>query len=165
MMEGDVFNPIRFFIEHLHGMGRTPRLYIDGRRSDVDIPESVRKRWGSNLIIDLDPSYPLQLVLNEKGVEADLAFQGLVWRCRFSWESIYLVVDRSTGRGIFIEAHRPPEQLPPELQWTPPRGRPELKLITFEKHPEEETEPPPLQPPSDPSNQRRVFRVIKGGKS
>ena len=68
-------------------------------------------------MIDLDPSYPLNLAYTKEGLEVELAFQGQVTRCLFGWLSIYAIIDRSTGRGIVVESHLPPAELDAALLW------------------------------------------------
>lgn len=110
-------HPIQRAIEDIYATGHTPRLQVDARRADVVVPEFIRKQWQARLVIDLDPSYPLNLEYTKVGVEVDLAFQGQVTRCVFAWLSIYAIIDRSTGRGIVVEAHLPPAELDAALLW------------------------------------------------
>ncbi len=122
-------HPIQAAIEDVYVAGHTPRLQIDARRKDVEVPESVRRSWQARLVIDLDPSYPLELEYDARGLSVDLAFQGQVSRCRFAWRAIYAVIDRSTGRGIVVEAHLPPPELPPEDAWVDRQKKPRLSAI------------------------------------
>ena len=110
-------HPIQRAVEDVYATGHTPRLQVDARRVDVVVPEFIRKQWQARLVIDLDPSYPLNLEYTKVGVEVDLAFQGQITRCVFSWSSIYAIIDRSTGRGIVVEAHLPPAELEAALIW------------------------------------------------
>jgi hypothetical protein len=59
------------------------------------------------MIIDLDPSYPLNLEFTPVGVEADLSFGGYVTRCVFPWPAIYVVADRDAGTGRVFAGHIP----------------------------------------------------------
>ena len=125
-----IHHPIHAAIEDVYATGHTPRLQIDARRADVEVPGSVRRTWQARLVIDLDPSYPLDLAYDPDGVSVDLAFQGMVSRCRLPWGAIYAVIDRSTGRGIVVEAHLPPAELAPELTWVDPASkRPRLAAV------------------------------------
>lgn len=179
MKEPRIHHPIHAVIEDLRAAGRTPRLQIDARRRDVEVPESIRRTWQARLVIDLDPSYPLALEQDEHGLSADLAFSGVVSRCRFSWASIYAVLDRATGRGILVDAHLPPAELPAALSWEPPRARPRLSAVPSARS----VEPNGLAPDdpgatlgSDPDarpdpdsdarakERRAKFRVIDGGR-
>lgn len=122
-------HPIQVAIDDVYAAEHTPRLQIDARRSDVEVPDSVRRTWQARLVIDLDPSYPLELEYDEQGVSVDLAFQGQVTRCRFGWGAIYAVIDRSTGRGIVVEAHLPAPELAPELVWVEQKKKPRLSAV------------------------------------
>jgi len=125
-----VHHPIHAAIEDVYAAGHTPRLQIDARRADVEVPGSVRRTWQARLVIDLDASYPLDLAYDPDGLSVDLAFQGMVSRCRLPWGAIYAVIDRSTGRGIVVEAHLPPAELAPELTWVEPAAkRPRLAAV------------------------------------
>jgi len=90
---------------------------VDARRVDVMVPEFIRKQWQARLVIDLDPSYPLNLAYTKEGLEVELAFAGQVTRCLFGWLSIYAIIDRSTGRGIVVESHLPAAELDAALLW------------------------------------------------
>ncbi|MCA9683140.1 MAG: 30S ribosomal protein S9 [Myxococcales bacterium] len=100
-------NPIQRAIEALYAGERCPRLRIDVTHEGVVCPDFVRERWKEQLIIDLDPSYPLDLAFTKVGVEADLSFGGHVSRCVFPWTAIYLVADRETGKGQVFQEHIP----------------------------------------------------------
>ena len=117
MKSTQLHHPIQRAVEDVYATGHTPRVQVDARRADVVVPEFVRKQWQARLVIDLDPSYPLNLEYTPVGVEVDLAFQGQVTRCVFSWPSIYAIIDRSTGRGIVVESHLPPPELDASLLW------------------------------------------------
>ena len=97
-------NPIQTTIESLHAKQRCPRLHVDTTRPGIEVPDFVRERWKEQLVIDLDPQYPLELEFTAVGVEANLSFGGFVTRCVFPWEAVYIVVDRETGRGLVIES-------------------------------------------------------------
>jgi stringent starvation protein B len=91
--------PIQTAIESLQAKGLCPRLHVDVTHKDAVLPDFVRDKWKQRLVIDLDPSYPLDLAFTAVGVEADLSFGGYVTRCTFPWAAIYVVADRGTGRG------------------------------------------------------------------
>ncbi len=129
MTRKGIHHPIQAAVEDVYGAGHTPRLQIDARRNDVEVPESVRRTWQARLVIDLDPSYPLDLSYDANGVSVDLAFQGIVSRCRFGWRAIYAVIDRTTGRGIVVEAHLPPPELDGELVWVERQKKPRLSAV------------------------------------
>lgn len=191
MMRKGIHHPIQAAVEDVYGAGHTPRLQIDARRNDVEVPESVRRTWGARLVIDLDPSYPLDLAYDVDGVSVDLAFQGVVSRCRFGWRAVYAVIDRATGRGIVIEAHLPPPELDAELVWIDRQKKPRLSAVpsvrplgrvgkpaASERASGEGTpkpmpavsapvaEPPAPMPGSDEAakERRARFRVIDGGR-
>lgn len=121
MSSDPVHHPIQQAIEDIWAAGHTPRVQVDARRDDVVLPESVKTRWGSRLVLDLDAAWPLNLAYGEKGIEVDLAFQGHVTRCTLPWAAIYVVLDRVTGRGIVVESHLPQGEEP---DVAPPRPMP-----------------------------------------
>jgi stringent starvation protein B len=99
--------PIRDAIESLQAKGLCPRLHIDVTHAEAVCPDFVRDKWQQQLVIDLDPSYPLDLAFTKVGVEADLSFGGYVTRCVFPWPAIYVVSDRATGRGQVFASNVP----------------------------------------------------------
>lgn len=117
MKSTQLHHPIQRAIEDVYATGHTPRVQVDARRVDVTVPEFIRKQWQARLVIDLDPSYPLNLAYTKEGLVVELAFQGQVTRCLFGWLSIYAIIDRSTGRGIVVESHLPPAELDAALLW------------------------------------------------
>ena len=98
-------------IESLHAKELCPRIHVDVTHPDAVCPDFVVERWKQRLVIDLDPSYPLDLAFTEIGVEADLSFGGFVSRCVFPWAAIYVVADRATGRGQVF-----PDNVPASLR-------------------------------------------------
>jgi stringent starvation protein B len=175
-------HPLARAIEQLYAAGQTPRLVLDARRADVIVPDFVRTKWESQLVIDLDASYPLDLVYDVDGVHASLAFQGVVTRCTFSWASIYRVLERASGRGIVVPAHEPEAELPPELRYE--GGSPVTEIVDARATPKAglSVAPAPaaplsVAPPASPSApetakgtsdeeakaRRAKFRVIEGG--
>lgn len=99
--------PIQTAIESLQAKSLCPRLHVDVTHADVVCPDFVREKWKERLVIDLDPSYPLDLAFTKLGVEADLSFGGYVTRCVFPWAAIYVVADRGTGRGQVFPGNIP----------------------------------------------------------
>ena len=99
--------PIQTAIESLQAKGLCPRLHVDVTHEDAVLPDFVRDKWKQRLVIDLDPSYPLDLAFTKVGVEADLSFGGYVTRCTFPWAAIYVVADRGTGRGQVFAGNIP----------------------------------------------------------
>jgi stringent starvation protein B len=99
--------PIQDAIESLHAKELCPRLHVDVTHADAVCPDFVRDKWQQRLVIDLDPSYPLDLAFTKVGVEADLSFGGYVTRCTFPWAAIYVVADRGTGRGQVFASNIP----------------------------------------------------------
>lgn len=100
--------PIQDAIESLQNKSLCPRLHVDVTHADAVCPDFVRDKWQQQLLIDLDPSYPLDLAFTKVGVEADLSFGGHVARCVFPWAAIYVVGDRDTGRGQVFASNIPP---------------------------------------------------------
>jgi stringent starvation protein B len=182
-------HPVQSVIESLYAAGRCPRLHVDATQPAVVVPDFIRQQWRERLIIDLDASYPLDLVFGEKGLAADLSFGGHVTRCSFPWESIYIVMDRATGRGIVLDRHVPesvkrqaagqPQVAPAPAPARPAsEPKPELRSVAAEveeappaaaaaePEPEaQEAEAPPAPSPSDDQAKKRraAFRVIDGG--
>jgi stringent starvation protein B len=113
MRRAPIHHPIHAAIEEIWEAGHTPRLQVDARREDVELPEHVKEKWGARLVLDLDAAWPLQFEASEAGIQVDLAFQGVVSRCVLPWRSIYVVLDRLTGRGFVIEEHLPPDEAAP----------------------------------------------------
>ena len=99
--------PIQTLIESLQAKGVTPRLHVDVTHVDAVCPDFVREEWTDRLVIDLDPSYPLEIEFTPVGVEANLSFGGFVTRCTFPWAAIYIVTERGTGRGRVFEHNVP----------------------------------------------------------
>lgn len=99
--------PIQSAIESLHAKELCPRLHVDVTHADAVCPDFVREKWKEQMVIDLDPSYPLDLAFTRVGVEADLSFGGYVTRCVFPWSAIYVVADRDAGTGKVFERHIP----------------------------------------------------------
>lgn len=143
-------HPIGRAIENVLSAGHTPRLQIDARRKDVVVPDHVRTRWGARLIIDLDPSWPLALEHTKDALEVDLAFHGIVDRCRLGWGAIYAIVDRATGQGSVFRENLPLETLPPELlaegatSGPPPAETPPRVSLTAVRSPPEEARVTPV---------------------
>lgn len=120
-------NRFKRAIESLHQAGACPRLQIDLTCDGVVCPDFVVAKWGERLVIDLDPSYPLNLAFTAIGVEADLSFGGYVTRCKFPYASIYMIADRATGRGTVFEENLPASMRPERgltLTPTEPAPRP-----------------------------------------
>jgi stringent starvation protein B len=183
-------HPVQSVIESLYAAGRCPRLHVNATHASVVCPDEIRHQWKERLIIDLDSSYPLDLTFGQTGLAANLSFGGTVSRCSFPWESIYVVMDRATGRGIVLDRHVPESvrkqsgttspavRLDAELEPTP--ERPELRAVVDEPTPvaaskaaaskaepePEPTEKPVAAPATDESQvkkRRAAFRVIDGG--
>lgn len=100
-------HPVQSVVESLYADGRCPRLHVNAISDGVDCPDFIREQWQERLIIDLDSSYPLDLTFDEIGLTADLSFGGFVSRCSFPFQSIYVVADRATGRGVVLEENMP----------------------------------------------------------
>jgi stringent starvation protein B len=102
-----VVHPVQSVIESLYAAGRCPRLHVNATFEGVVCPDFIREQWKERLIIDLDPSYPLDLTFEEDCLSADLSFGGYVTRCTFPYGAVYVVADRSTGRGIVLDQNMP----------------------------------------------------------
>jgi stringent starvation protein B len=149
MPPSEVHHPIQAAIEDIWSAGHTPRIQVDARREGVTVPEFVKDKWGPRLVLDLDASWPLNLEYGAKGIEVDLAFRGLVTRCSLPWQSIYVVLDRATGRGIVIESHAPKQDDAPKAE-APPKP----------------ADPPKAEPSvsdEEAKKRRARFKVIDGG--
>jgi len=102
-----MIHPVRKMIESLHADDACPRIHVDLTRDGVTCPDFVVEQWKEELVIDLDPTYPLSLAFTDDSVEADLSFDGYVVRCTFPFSAIYFVADRETGRGIVLDENMP----------------------------------------------------------
>ena len=100
-------HPVQSVIESLYAAGRCPRLHVNASFAGVVCPDFIREQWRERLIIDLDPSYPLDLTFEAEALSADLSFGGYVTRCTFPYGAVYVVADRSTGRGIVLDQNMP----------------------------------------------------------
>lgn len=98
---------IQSLVESIHRDGSCPRLQVDLTRPGIVCPDFVCEKWGEKLIIDLDPSYPLDLRFTATGIDVDLSFGGYVSRCTFPYAAIYMVADRATGKGMLFEENMP----------------------------------------------------------
>jgi stringent starvation protein B len=156
------YHAIQVALENIWREGHTPRIQVDARRGDVVVPEHVRAKWGARLVLDLDANWPLNIEFGPKGIEVDLAFQGQVMRCTLPWESIYVVLDRATGRGIVVEAHVPSDVDPGGRADPAPADR---RTAVRAEHAGSESPPEPRALSSDEEAKRRRarFRVIDGG--
>ena len=145
-------HPVQSVIESLYAAGRCPRLHVNATHASVVCPEEIRHQWKERLIIDLDSSYPLDLTFGQTGLAANLSFGGLVTRCSFPWEAIYVVMDRATGRGIVLDRHvpesvrrqsgAPAAAARLDSNGEPIPERPELRAVSMEPDPIEVSETP-----------------------
>jgi stringent starvation protein B len=177
-------HPVQSVIESLYAAGRCPRLHVNATHAAVVCPEEIRHQWKERLIIDLDASYPLELAFGTTGLAANLSFGGNVSRCTFPWESIYVVMDRATGRGIVLDRHVPESvrrQSSPqpaaaavarvEPDTEPSEPRPELRAVADDPAPAAAAAAEPAKPDADKpatdetavKKRRAAFRVIDGG--
>lgn len=186
-------HPVQSVIESLYAAGRCPRLHVNATHASVVCPEEIRQQWKERLIIDLDSSYPLDLTFGQTGLAANLSFGGMVTRCTFPWEAIYVVMDRATGRGIVLDRHVPESvrrqtgapaaagRLDGEPEPTT-ESRPDLRAVGGETSPlspmptpvpaaaaaasSSEAASAPEKPTTDETQvkkRRAAFRVIDGG--
>lgn len=184
-------HPVQSVIESLYAAGRCPRLHVNATHASVVCPEEIRQQWKERLIIDLDSSYPLDLTFGQTGLAANLSFGGMVTRCTFPWEAIYVVMDRATGRGIVLDRHVP-ESVRRQTGAPAAAGRldgepepavdarPDLRAVVSESSPltptadadaaaaasPDEAASAPEKPTTDETQvkkRRAAFRVIDGG--
>lgn len=102
-----MINRVQHAIEQIQQRGGCPRLQIDSTHEGIVCPDFLVERWQVKLVIDLDPTWPLNLAYTDVGVEADLSFQGFVVRCTFPYRAIYVVGDRDGGQALVIDEHVP----------------------------------------------------------
>ena len=167
-----VVHPVQSVIESLQAAGRCPRLHVNAMFDGVVCPDFIRDQWRERLIIDLDPSYPLDLTFLEEALSADLSFGGYVTRCTFPYGAVYVVADRSTGRGIVLDQNMPESVKRNRF----PKGnedaqKPVLRTVGGDTAEEAPAKPRPAEPapaaePTDESQvkkRRAAFKVIDGG--
>jgi stringent starvation protein B len=94
-------------VRDLMGRGSSAHLLVDATREGVDVPDSVRDQWKQKLVLDLNPSWPMNIVYDEQGMELDLSFGGLLSRCRIPFHAVWAVVNPS-GKGHVFHANVPP---------------------------------------------------------
>lgn len=163
-------HPVQSVIESLYAAGRCPRLHVNALFEDVSCPDFIREQWRERLIIDLDPSYPLDLTFEEDGLGADLSFGGYVTRCSFPYGCVYVVADRSTGRGIVLD-----QNMPDSVKRTrygragadagsPEPAKPALRPVASEPEPEPEPELE-LEAGADPALEAAPTADIEAGPS
>lgn len=169
-------HPVQSVIESLYAAGRCPRLHVNAMLDGVTCPDFIRDQWRERLIIDLDPSYPLDLTFTEDALSADLSFGGYVTRCKFPYGAVYVVADRSTGRGIVLDQNMP-ESVKRSRYGRPPAPtaptKPSLRSVAAEGAPPAsepvpaaatEEAPAPAETNADQVQKRRAaFKVIDGG--
>ena len=178
-------HPVQSVIESLNAAGRCPRLHVNADFDGVECPDFVREKWRERLVIDLDPSYPLDLQFADEGLEVNLSFGGHVSRCVFPWGAIYVVADRNTGRGVVLDQNVPesvrqaqkarptPERAPdpaPEPAETPGptavTSQPDANVASADETSDEDAAPAEDGAEVDESQvkqRRAAFRVIDGG--
>ena len=167
-------HPVQSVIESLYAAGRCPRLHVNALFEGVVCPDFIRDQWRERLIIDLDPSYPLDLSFGDDGLSADLSFGGYVTRCSFPYGGIYVVADRSTGRGIVLDQNMPESVKRNRYEQEAAKkdaARPQLRSLGAEDEEPEEAEgteeaespPPPATDEAQVQKRRAAFKVIDGG--
>ncbi len=161
-------HPVQSVIESLYAAGRCPRLHVNALFDGVGCPDFIREQWRERLIIDLDPSYPLDLTFEANGLAADLSFGGYVTRCSFPYGAVYVVADRSTGRGIVLDQNMPESVKRTRYGRTPgvQQAKPALRSVAGDPTP---SEAPGGNPTGDKADEvqvqkrRAAFKVIDGG--
>jgi len=166
-----VVHPVQSVIESLYAAGRCPRLHVNAVFAGVVCPDFIRDQWRERLIIDLDPTYPLDLTFETDGLAADLSFNGYVTRCTFPYGAVYVVADRSTGRGIVLD-----QNMPESVKRTrygklggdvPSTGKTPLRPLVAEAATTVEATAPAPAAPTDEElvkKRRAGFKVIDGGQ-
>jgi stringent starvation protein B len=169
-----VVHPVQSVIESLYAAGRCPRLHVNALFDGVGCPDFIREQWRERLIIDLDPSYPLDLTFETEGLAADLSFGGYVTRCSFPYGAVYVVADRSTGRGIVLDQNMPESVKRTRYGRTPgmQQGKPSLRSVAGETAASDApaaTTAPAEEKPENKADEEQVqkrraaFKVIDGG--
>jgi len=170
-------HPVQSVIESLYAAGRCPRLHVNALFDGVVCPDFIREQWQERLIIDLDATYPLDLAFEKEHLSADLSFGGYVTRCTFPWGAVYVVADRSTGRGIVLDQNMPESVKRSRYARTgqgPPPTRPELRSVGGDPpaamapaqlaESDDGTPNEDAAPGEDEAQKRRAaFKVIDGG--
>lgn len=161
-------HPVQSVIESLYAAGRCPRLHVNATFSGVVCPDFIREQWKERLIIDLDPSYPLDLTFEEENLAADLSFGGYVTRCSFPYGAVYVVADRSTGRGIVLDQNMPEsvKKGRDNADNTPDSKAPLLRTVDGSATTVEQPAATKEAAPSDDAKvaeRRAAFKVIDGG--
>jgi stringent starvation protein B len=98
---------IRQWIEALHHSSQCARLMVDATVEGVVVPQHVKEQWGEAMPLDLDPAYPLELSMDDDGLDCVLSFGG-PFACHLPWHAIYVVQDRDSQLGVVIEENLPP---------------------------------------------------------
>lgn len=169
-------HPVQSVVESLYAAGRCPRLHVNATCEGVVCPDFIREQWQERLIIDLDASYPLDLTFAEDGIGADLSFGGYVTRCTFPYGAVYVVADRSTGRGIVLDQNMPDSVKRSRYGkgGAEEAQRPALRTVGGDADVSQEPDPPPEAAPGGPpeakstdesqvQKRRAAFKVIDGG--
>ena len=133
----------------------------------VVCPDFIREQWKERLIIDLDPSYPLDLTFEADAISADLSFGGYVTRCTFPYGAVYVVADRSTGRGIVLDQNMPESVRRTRYGKAGAEGaKPSLRSVAHEETPDATDRTEPAATDEEQVQKRRAsFKVIDGGST
>jgi stringent starvation protein B len=168
-----VVHPVQSVIESLQAAGRCPRLHVNAMFEGVVCPDFIRDQWRERLIIDLDPSYPLDLTFLEEALSADLSFGGYVTRCTFPYGAVYVVADRSTGRGIVLDQNMPDSVKRSRFGKGDEAQKPVLRTVGGDDDDAEPTPKPRAEPApaatgeatdeTQVKKRRAAFKVIDGG--
>jgi len=164
-----VVHPVQSVIESLQAAGRCPRLHVNAMFDGVVCPDFIRDQWRERLIIDLDPSYPLDLTFLEEGLSADLSFGGYVTRCSFPYGAVYVVADRSTGRGIVLDQNMPDSVKRSRYGKGDENQKPALRTVGGDTESDAPAATATDEPEADPTDESQVkkrraaFKVIDGG--
>lgn len=129
------------------------RLFVDTTREGVDVPEFIRKRWGTRCVLDLYPSYPLHPEYTQEVLAVSLVTQNYAWRAVLPWESIWAVIPfRHADKDLLME-----RLIPADVKEAADQERERVRQIA-ERDASSSTAEPPTRPIRSP------FRVIEGGK-
>lgn len=136
---------------------RPVRLVVNSLLEGVDVPQFIREKWGTRLILDLLPEYPLEEAYDVEAFYASLMTRGFCWRAKLKWEAIWAIIPLD-GKGFPIAFN---EAIPQDVRES--SVLPDIRN-SGEAASDATALPPPKfdEPPTTPS--RPSLRVIKGGK-
>lgn len=97
-------HPIMTLITKIWEDRLTPTLVLDVSTEETSgFPEFVKKKFGSQLSIDLRAEYPLEPVHNNDELEISLAFSGTTSRVKIAWGRVKAVIIRENGQTFLVD--------------------------------------------------------------